>query len=71
MKIGLDSSRFNSIADLICSHSDTIGLSIVQFLAENKMLKSDEITGDSYTTLENLQYVADIFCYEEIDVINF
>jgi hypothetical protein len=74
MHIYIDSWRCRTLADLIEAQSYADGicvnLSVMEHLTTNSMIRTEDITGNRYTTLTDLQEVADIYC-AGLDVVNY
>lgn len=74
MNIALDSWRYRTLATLIADRSYDdgicINLNVLEHLAVNGMIYTEDITGDRYTTLADLQEVANIYC-ASLNVINY
>jgi hypothetical protein len=74
MGINIDSWRFRTLAQLIEDRSFNDGicidLNVLRFIRENNMYQVEDLTGDIYVTLRDMQDVANTFCCN-LDIINY
>ena len=62
-RIGVESRKFMEISRAICNeaYSACVDLSVIGFCHDNRLVHTDEITGDAYVLSDDLQWVADVF----------